>query len=204
MQEEYRPWFGRALTVVVTLIAAIVTLIVTIDGGWVDGLQIAPWLALFAVTCWAAFWQPRVVVSDAGVRVVNVTRTIDVPWPALQHIETRFALTLVTAYGKFTAWAAPAPSARTAVQSVVDRPMAGRPDGRALTYADVQRLGDMPDTPSGDAATMVRRRWAQLVESGHLDDPQLEFSRPPVTWHLRTLALVVALIGAGVAGFALG
>ena len=43
------------------------------------------------------------------MHLVNVLRTIDLPWPAIQLVDTKWALTLVTAYGKFTAWAAPAP-----------------------------------------------------------------------------------------------
>ena len=56
-----------------------------------------PWALLVGGACWATFWRPRVEVSDAGVRVVNVTRTIDIPWPALRDVDTKWALTLDTA-----------------------------------------------------------------------------------------------------------
>lgn len=202
VDEVFRPWFGRALTVVITAICAAV-LAATARSGLQATLQAAPWLGLVALACWAAFWRPRVVVNDAVIRLVNVTRTIEVPWPALREVETRFALTLVTAYGRYTAWAAPAPGARTAVQSIGDRPTAGRPDGRPVSAADTQRLGDLPDSPSGDAATMVRRRWAHLREAGFLDDPRLELAAAPVHWHVRLLVAALALCVAGVAGFLL-
>ena len=76
-----------------------------------------PWLALVAGSCWALFWRPEVVVDDGGVRLVNVFRTIDVPWPSIQAVDTKWALTLITAYGRFTGWAAPAPGMHEAVRA---------------------------------------------------------------------------------------
>lgn len=204
MSEVYRPLFGRVLTVIVAVIAATALVAVLGGSGPAAALQALPWLACFVLTCWAVFWRPQVVVSDAGVQMVNVTRTIDVPWPALVDVRTKFALTLVTAYGTYTAWAAPAPSAHTAVRSLIDRPSADRVDGRPLTARDHSPMSDRPDTPSGDAAAMVRRRWEHLREAGFLDDPRLEFAEVPVTWHVRLLLGVVALVAVGVAMLPLG
>ena len=47
-------------------------------------------------TCWAVFWRPVVAVDDGGVRLVNVLRTIDLPWPSILAIDTKWALTLIT------------------------------------------------------------------------------------------------------------
>ena len=48
---------------------------------------------------------------------------------------------------------------------------------------------------SGDAALTVRRRWEELRNAGFLDDPRLEFARPPVRWHWSVIvaAGIVAL-----------
>ena len=54
------------------------------------------------------------------------------------------------------------------------------------------RPGDLPSTASGSAALLIRRRWEALRKAGHLDEPRLEWERPPVTWH------VGMLVGAGV------
>ncbi|WP_217617392.1 PH domain-containing protein, partial [Cellulomonas sp. GbtcB1] len=59
---------------------------------------------------WAAYWRPAVLVSPAGDELRNVTRTIELPWPTIQRVDTRYAHTLHTAYGDYAAWAAPAPS----------------------------------------------------------------------------------------------
>jgi len=191
--EEVRPWWGPALTVAITVICAGMILSVALAGDWSDAGLMAPWAALLALACWATFWRPRVVVSDGGVRLVNVTRTIDVPWPALQTVETRWALTLVTAYGRFTAWSAPAPGARGALlsRSATARDAPPGYDGSA-------RPSDLVDTPSGAAAALVIDRWEALRAAGHLDHPRLEHDRIPVRWHLGTALAAAALLVAGI------
>ena len=89
-----------------------------------------PWLALVAGACWALFWRPEVVVDDGGVRLVNVSRTIDVPWPSIQAVDTKWALTLITAYGRFTGWAAPAPGCTR--PSASDQPRRRAPAGQRV------------------------------------------------------------------------
>jgi hypothetical protein len=123
------------------------------------------------------------------VRLVNVTRTIEIPWPALTGIDTRYALTLTTAYGRFAAWAAPAPGAGTALRTAMrSRPRAGADGGTSAT------MGDVPGVASADAAEVVRRRWDRLRDQGFLDDPQLEFETAPIRWHWR---IAVAAVGLG-------
>lgn len=171
-----------------------------LTGSWTDAALMAPWAALVALACWATFWRPMVAVSPSGVRIVNVTRTIDIPWPAIQDVETKWALTLVTAYGRFTAWSAPAPGARSALRSLAvdtrrDIPRSA-PSPRHRPEQAVAP-GELADTPSGSAAAMVRRQWEELRAAGHLDDPRLERDRAPVRWHIGTLLIAVALVAIG-------
>jgi len=194
VREVVRPWYGRVLTIFIAAICLAVTTAVVFQDGWADAATVAPWTGLVAVACWATFWRPCVAVSDAGVQIVNVSRTIDVPWPALEDLDTNWALTLVTAFGRFTAWSAPAPGARHAMQSTVsERAARRRPDPVAAV-----RPGDLADTPSGSAAVVVRERWERLRRAGHLDDPRLERERAEVHWHVGTAATAVALIVVGV------
>ena len=58
--------------------------------------------------------------------------------------------------------------------------------------------GDLPDSPSGTAAVLIRDRWDALRRAGHLDDPRLEDERAPVRWHLGTLLAGVVLLAAGI------
>ncbi len=197
---EYRPAFGRVLAVVVAVLGL---------GGLVTGLvadagatwpYVAP-VVLVVLWVWAAYWRPAVLVSPAGVELRNVTRTIELPWPTIQRVDTRYALTLHTAYGDYAAWAAPAPSrARVAT--------AGRDDVANLpgsTYGPggSVRPGDLASSASGQAAIIVRARWEELRDAGVLDDPRLERATPRVRWHAGTLAAIVVLIAASVLTVAL-
>lgn len=196
MHAVYRPAFGRVLTVVTGMICVVTAAVTAVSGGFRDFWQVVPWLALLAGGCWATFWRPRVEVSDGGVRIVNVTRTIDLPWPAIEGVETRWALTLVTAYGRFTAWAAPS---------------AGRAPARRAARVDLRVLGRSigtkndhdPDSSPGaavDAAGIVRARWEQLRAAGHLDNPVLERDSAPVRWHVETIAIGAVLVLLAVIG----
>jgi hypothetical protein len=189
VNEEFRPALGKGLTVAIAAVAVVSIVTILVTSGLSDALLTLPWMALFVTCCWAVFWNPRVVVSDAGVRLVNVTRTIDVPWPALVGIETKYSMTLDTAYGRFGAWAAPAPGAGSALRASIRDHRAGKLDQpvRAAT------LGELAGTSSADAATIVRRRWEQLRDAGHLDDPRLEYERPPIHWHWAIGAAVLGL-----------
>ncbi len=188
VRQVFRPLFGRVLTVAIGLLCtgAFVWLLVDDPAGAARAL---PWLLLVVGACWAVYWRPHVVVDDGGVRLVNPLRTIDLPWPAIQAVDTKFALQLITAYGRFTAWAAPAPGLRQVL-------LAGREEAKHLppstTHAGAIRPGDLPSSPSGSAALLIRRRWEALRDAGHLDDPRLEHERAPVHWHIGTM------VGAGV------
>lgn len=195
VREVFRPGFGRGLTVVLGCIGVLSLVVVAARSGPTATLLTLPWVALFMTCCWAIFWRPSVEVSDAGIRMVNVTRTIDVPWPAVLDVETRYALTIDTAYGRFAAWAAPAPGAGPALRTAM-RSRPRRPDNTGNEGDDTARsvtMGELAGTPSGEAAIIVRRRWERLKDAGFLDDPQLEFDRAPIRWHWRIGASVAAL-----------
>ena len=185
MPEEVGSTYGRALTIALGVVCLGTTIAVGVFAGWTDAALTAPWTALFALLCWAVFWRPRVVVSDAGVQLVNVSRTIFIAWPALHSIDTKWALTLVTAHGRFTAWGAPASGARGAVLSM-------------SRGADEQAY-DFVGGPAGEAAALIRERWDRLRAAGHLDDPRLERDRPQVRWHVETGLAVAALLAVGIA-----
>lgn len=192
----FRPVFGRVLAgVIVALCVAGLVGSAAHDG--VSALwTIGPWLALVALIVWAAYWRPEVAVDDSGVHVVNVLRTIDLPWPAIRRIDTKWALTLVTAYGAFTAWAAPAPGGIATARAASRGSLRGLPESTYGAGGSV-RPGDVPTSPSGAAAAAVRRRWEQLRDAGHLDDPRLEFEHVPVRWHWSVIVAAPALIVIG-------
>ncbi len=195
-RQVFRPWFGQALTVVIALVCVVSVTGVAWQYGLGDGVRVAPFLAMVAGACWAVFWRPHVAVDDGGVELVNVLRTIRLPWPSIREIDTKWTLTLDTAYGRFSAWAAPAPGAAHLVRTDLRRDTR---EARGTWDPDVQdvRPGDLPSAPSGGAALVIRERWRRLRDAGYLDDPRLEFERAPVRWHLDLLvgALVLSTLG---------
>lgn len=162
----YRSAFSRALAVVTVALAVVLLGRQVLDAGMAGLVYAAP-VALVGLLAWLAFWRPCVEVSDGGVLLRNVWRTVHVPWPALRDVDDRLGLRLVTAYGSYQAWAAPAP----------------------------RRVRGGPAVPS-EPARLVRARWAELSAAGWLDDPRLERPRADVRLHVVPLlaALVLAAL----------
>jgi hypothetical protein len=194
VREEFRPWFGPALCVGIGLICVVAAVGLLVRDG-LGALPALPFLALVGGACWAVFWRPVVAVDDGGVRLVNVLRTIDLPWPSILAIDTKWALTLITAYGQFTAWAAPAPGIHEAIRAT-KRDAQDLPES-TFTVEGI-RPGDLPSSSSGGAAMVIRRRLQELRDSGYLENPRLEHERAPVTWHVATIVggVVLAVLAA--------
>lgn len=185
-----------AVTIVAIGTVGLVALLIQ-DG--VRGLLRYGWWPLLAMAlAWALFWSPCIRVDASGVQLVNVFRTIRLPWPSILDIDTRWALTIRTAYGSFGAWAAPAPgrhsAARATGQDVDHLP------GSTFGTGNSVRPSDTLNSSSGQAARVIRSQWEALRDAGHLDNPRLEFDRAPVTWHIGTMAALTALAALSVAG----
>jgi Bacterial PH domain len=155
---------------VAMVIASVLALATAVVDGLDAVLRYGGALALFGAFAWAAFWQPHVEVSDGGVKVANLLRTIEVPWPALHTVEGRYGLRLRTAYGAVVAWGADAPVGRRRSRGV-----------------------------QSHAAAAVMARHEELRRAGHLADPQLERPTPRTTWHVRTSTALALLAVATVA-----
>lgn len=199
-EERLKAPFGQVLAAGVGLLALAAGVLVITEEGPSALLSVWPWLALAAGLAWALYWRPEVRVSDAGVRLVNVVRTIDVPWPALRGIETKWALTLDTVWGRYRAWAAPAPGRSTLRREMRAQNQTARQIERripGLPANSSARPADLPSTDSGAAAQIVNERWKRLRAAGHLDTAVVEQDRPPVRWHWELLAgaLVLAALG---------
>lgn len=183
--------FGRVLSIVVFAACAAALVLTVVQGRWVDALQLLPVFSLVALLTWAAFWRPAVIVTAAGVTFRNVIRTIQIAWPEIRRIDTKYALTLETSHGTVSAWAAPAPG-RHSVFSAVRQDGANLPESSYL--AGTVRPGDLITSDSGQAAYVIRTHWERLRDDGHLDAATSEFTKLRVTWHVRTLAAVAVLI----------
>jgi hypothetical protein len=169
---RYRPLFGRVLAVAVAVICAVGAIGLTVLGDWVN-LATTVWpLLFFGVLVYALFWRPMISIDDRGLAVVNIFRTVFLPWSALERIDTRYSLTLFTPTRKVPVWAAPGPSARRT--TVADRGVGGGP--ASLRIADV-----------------VDERWDALREAGALATTDRE-AGVTVRVHRVTIAILVALL----------
>ena len=193
-----RPRFGKVLCFIVWLIMLItlVSLIATLDGGRI--LRYTPGLLLIAFGAWLLFWRPAVTVEPFGVEFINLLRTRVISWPAIQRIDTKYALTLYTSAGKYTAWAAPAPG-RAQLNKASRQDLRGLPES---TYGpgNSVSLGDVPTSESGAASLVVRQQWERLRDEGHLDSGVVEGSGVVTKWHYYSAAALVVLIIATVLG----
>lgn len=161
---SYRPLFGRVLSVLSIAIVAFGLVGLVLAGDWVPLLRFSAPAAFAVVLVLATFWRPRIDVAEHGVTVVNVFSTVQVPWPAIERVDTKYALTLYTVGGKVSAWASPAPGRfSTQLGTRGDARLAAR-DGESAV-----RPGDLPHTASGALALVIRDHWQQLRDDGLLE-----------------------------------
>ncbi|MFG6476314.1 PH domain-containing protein [Microbacterium sp. P06] len=191
----FRSTFNKVLSFVAwgLLAAAVVVTLVT-----PGGLSVFPGVALGcaggAALVWALLWSPRLSVDDGGVEVTNVFSACRVPWEALIHVETQFALTLRTPHRRVRATAAPAPGSLSSLRAARSY---RRRTGAESTGV---RPGDLPGTDSGDAAQLVLARWHDrrdrgLIETGLAESITVR-SVPRVGAIAAVAMAVVALAGA--------
>jgi hypothetical protein len=186
-----RSRFGRVLVIAVwaILIAFIVGLIVEQNASWL--LRYTPVIVLGGYVVWLLMWSPSVTIAPSGVTVRNLLRTNDVSWPAIQTVDTRFALTLHTAAGKIVAWSAPAPS-RFAALRATRTELSGLPES-SFAMGGI-RPGDIPQTDSGLAALYVRRYWEQLRDAGYLESGAVEGTGVETHWLRRETVALLGLV----------
>jgi hypothetical protein len=190
-----RPTSGIVLTVVTGVLAVLGLSSFVVRG---DGLGVLRY-GLLAVAvvylAWLFFWYPRVTIDPSGVGVRNVLRTHHVTWPAIRSVETKYALTIVTAHDKVVAWSAPAPS-RYAALNNTGADVRGT---YARDNASSVAVGDVPRSESGNAALHVRRTWTRLRDAGHLASGAIEGPEIRRNWNTGVIALSATLVVAGVA-----
>lgn len=184
----FRSTSSRVLAGIISGGALLAAVAVAVTDGLVSAVSVLPVLALIGGFGWAAYWRPAVVVDDAGVTVVGVIATTEVPWASIRTIDTRWALTLKTTTGVVTAWAAPAPS-----RHGLYRVTKGENQNLAAdTYlAGTIRPGDALSSDSGQAAEIVRRAWDRWRENQGESPADGEPVRR--RWHRATLVVAAAL-----------
>jgi hypothetical protein len=182
--------FNRVLAIVIWALAVVMVTATELTGGPSSASALIPG-AFFSLFAWAALWHPHVRVSESGVRICNVLRTVEVPWAALIQVDTRYALTLYTPGHQYAAWAAPAPG-RTGTTIARRAENSGRVSTAPNTDGTI-RPGDLLASESGQAAQIVRDRWKELLESGAIEVGVAEETLVPTHWHLFTIGALLVL-----------
>jgi len=176
----FRSTYGRVLTVATGVVAVALGVITALTGdvGTVVGALVPAALVTYLV--WMLFWRPAVEVSDGGIEVRNVTRTVRVPWTAYEGVETRYSLEVRYAGGSVTAWAAPRSSGTARWLRSSRRRSAGREQVVAGASAEA-------------VAEAVVERHDMLAAAGHLDRPVPGAPGARTTWHVVQLGVLGAL-----------
>ena len=189
----YRPLFGRILTGFVVALCLVGMIGLAAAGDWSNFVRTV-WPLLFAATVVTAlFWRPRIDIAESGVTVVNVFRSLEVPWPAIERIDTRYAVTLFTPGMKISVWAAPSPGIRGA--TTISRSDVTNLSESAYGPGGTVRPGDSVSSPSGQVAYVLRRKWEEFRDSESPADemPGAADAAVRVTHH-RTMNVAVVLL----------
>ena len=183
-----RSRFGQVLVVLLAVIAVVATGGTLLRGDIGMLAHLLPTLALVVVGAWALFWRPAGAITPAEVELVNVLRTVRVTWPAIQDVETRWALTLVTASGRYTAWAAPRQGGYSAA-SEQSRRLYGSASG-----PDRSQVRDLAPGAGvgGLAPALVLAQWRQYRDAGLLVG--VEGVGVTTRWHSRTAVTLLLLV----------
>ncbi len=188
--------FNRMLAVAIWVVLALIgagVLTVPLGTRW---LYLIP-LLFGGLLVLEAFWRPVVTVSESGVVLRNVLRTVSIPWSALIHVDTRFALTLYTPGHRYAAWAAPAPGKGATLRaSRAEQPLGMR--------SQAPRPGDLLGTDSGEAARIVRLGWERALESGVAEAGAAETTPVQLRQHWTTAAALAVLAAGSMAALLLG
>jgi hypothetical protein len=194
-----RSRFGQVLVALLAAIALVATGGTLLRGDVGMLAHLVPALALVVVGAWALFWRPAVAITPADVELVNVLRSVRVTWPAIQEVETRWALTLVTAGGRYTAWAAPRQSSYRAGAEEASR-LYGSMASTAQRSRPVGNLD--PGTGAANlASTLVLTQWRQYRDAGLLG--VVEGEGVTTRWHSGTAVALLLLVLLTIGSFAL-
>lgn len=149
-------WFGITVALLIFLLAESLVVPQELKS------RVSSWALALALGggSFLIFVKPRVVVFDEGITIINPLSTVTVGWSEVEAIETKFSMSIERGEEVIYAWAAPAPG-RHHRRSVDPSEMRGMAHGGH----EIIRPGDDPDTLSGQAAVIARRRWQEFATS---------------------------------------
>lgn len=191
---SFRPRSSQAVAVAV-IILGVGGSIATLASEGLAMLPMTAPLLLVAYLGWLLFWFPRVQLDSNGVRLVNPLQTLDISWHSIILVEAKYAATIVTPHGRYTAWAAPAPGMFGAMRDARSADAVNR-KMEAGTRTTSMRAGEVPGTVSGSVIQRIRQVLDRRAEEGLIDVDLTETLRVTrrVHWvHLSVLLLLLVV-----------
>lgn len=173
----------------------------------VPALLTAPrsWALLSSVTLglvllWLFVVRPAAVIHDEGIRLVNPLRVVDLTWPTITEVRSKWALELVAEGKKYTAWGVPADPGRPKY----GRSLLTLPTNRTAKASSVTTSGTRPAHESVKRAKVEAQAVAAEVEARIEADRRRKGDPTPRIAHQTWDPVSVGLLAAALAFFVLG
>ena len=191
----FRPTSSQASAVFAWLVALVLLVGTVLADDVSSVLALVAFPLAIAAFAWAVLWRPFVRAEADHVVVANVLRTITVPYPLIESVETRWGLRLLTTDGAVDAWGAPARSAfarRRARRHAEGRPptipeelVSTREAGPVRHASDAALVADVLDLRRRAATSTPQSPTAHLTSTVNLRE---------VTMLVGSLALLVVAL----------
>jgi hypothetical protein len=163
------------------------------------------WTLVSAVTLglvllWLFVVRPAAVIHDEGIRLVNPLRVVDLTWPTITEVRSKWALELVAEGRKYTAWGVPADPGRPKY----GRSLLAMPTNRTTKAASVTTSGTRPPQEPAKRAKVEAQSVAAEVEALIEADRRRKGDPTPRIAHETWDPVAVGPLVAALAFFVLG
>ncbi|HET7399761.1 MAG TPA: PH domain-containing protein, partial [Intrasporangium sp.] len=127
------------------------------------------------VLLWLLVVRPSAVIADEGIRLVNPLRIVDISWPAVSEVRSRWVLEVVADGRRYAAWGVPAEpkrprhgrgrptlgAHRVPASSPAPRVLGARlPVGAQAVAAEIEaRVAADRRRPDGGSLRVVSQAW---------------------------------------------
>ncbi len=165
------------------------------------------WTLISAVTLalvllWLFVARPCAVIHDDGIRLVNPLRNVEITWPTITEVRSRWALELVAGGKKYTAWGVPADPGRPKY----GRSLLTLPANKVAKAGGLAGTGATPPRDDGPAkrSKVEAQAVAAEVEARIAADRRRKGDKTPRIAHQSWDPFAVGLLVLALAFFALG
>lgn len=180
----------------VIAVLSVVFLVLYLVGDRSRGPEPAIWAVVVLLVVWAVLLRPSVRLSEHGVTLRNVLRDVHLTWPAIDLVEARWALTLVTPDGEaYSAWAI---SAQRPKRAPGPASSGGRINPMQTLSGALDPSRELIDreASAGRVGEEIRRtvdQYALAVSRGDMAEQEVRVDVRPAVTGVVAVALAVAL-----------